>query len=208
MRFRLLFLCCFISLSASAQWWHIQLKKHKVLPMIRPLKDHSVTRIRLNLKPATLTTIQPVLLHQTQYSLEAAEVYIMNLAKHNMRFRIYNEASYNFSDLAQLYIKLHRLSEAKWYLLQSNKIAREENDDKHTISNLVSLAMVKVNLGDKISARADLAEARDLAHIRAMPGQVTEIEMKMQFLEQNGTLYPKPDVKYAEAAETGKKVLR
>ncbi|HTE01846.1 MAG TPA: hypothetical protein VK668_21300 [Mucilaginibacter sp.] len=207
MRFKLLLLLCFISCSASAQWWRIQLKKHAVLPYIQPLKDHSISRIQLKIKPSTLA-IRPLIFKQSRYSLEATEVTVMNMAKHNMRFRIYNEASYNFSDLAQLYIQLHRLSEAKWYLLQSNKIAREENDDKHTISNLVSLAVIKVTLGDKASAHADLVEARDLAHARAMLPETTEIEKKMQFLEQNGTLYPKPDVKYAEAAETGKKVFR
>lgn len=151
--------------------------------------------------------VKPIQFTPSLYSLEASEAYVMKQAKHNMRFRVYNEASYNFSDLAQVYIQMHRLSEAKWYLLQSNKIAREENDDKHTIANLINLAMVKVDIGDKKSAFADLVEARDLAHARAMVPETSEIERKMQFLQQNGTLQPKPDVKYAEAADYVKKVF-
>src|SRR5207302_5830964 len=93
---------------------------------------------------------------ETEFDLVAREHMIIKLAKHNMSWRIYHDASYNFSDLAQVYIKLHRLSEAKWYLLQSNKLSLEENDNKHTITNLVNLALVKNDIGDQVSARADL----------------------------------------------------
>jgi hypothetical protein len=206
MRFSLIIFLCAISFQASAQWWHIRLKKHDVLPLMRPVKDHSIGRIPVKTKFVT-TGVTPLILNQTQYSLEVAEASVMKTVKHNMRFRIYNEASYNFSELAQLYMKLHRLSEAKWYLLQSNKIAREESDDKHTISNLILLSMIKTDLGDKISAQADLIEARDLAHAKGMQEAATEIEKRMQVLEQNKMTAVKPDMKYAEAVTTGKKAL-
>lgn len=213
MRFGLLLFFCTIGLSASAQWWHINLnlnlnlKKHEVLSVLPSLKDNSISRLSINSKPGKLT-VQPLTLSQSQYSLEVAEVAVMKQAKHNMRFRIYNEASYNFSDLAQLYIQLNRLSEAKWYFLQSNQLSREQNDDKHTILNLVSLAEIKVLLGDKISARADLLEARDFARVRGMQISVVEIDEKIRFLEQNRTVSAKPDVKYAETMDTAKKVFR
>jgi hypothetical protein len=131
----------------------------------------------------------------------------MEMAKHNMRFRIYNDASYNFSDLAQLYMRLHRLSEAKWYLLQSNTISRQQNDDKHTISNLISLAVIKKDIGDIPSARADLLEARDLAHARGLQAQVKEIDNDMLLLDHRVTNPVKPDIKYAETEGGEKKAL-
>jgi hypothetical protein len=213
MRFGLLLFFCTIGLSASAQWWHIKLnlnlnlKKHDVLSVLPSLKDNSISHLSLNSKPGKFT-VQPLRLSQSEYSLEVAEVSVMKQAKHNMRFRIYNEASYNFSDLAQLYIQLNRLSEAKWYFLQSNQISREQNDDKHTILNLVSLAEIKVVLGDKASARADLLEARDFARARGMQISVVEIDEKILFLEQNRTIAAKPEVKYAETMDTAKKVFR
>ena len=73
------------------------------------------------------------MLETCEYTLVATSKMVMEQAKHNMRFRVYNDASYNFSDLAALYVKLHRWSEAKWYYLQSNNISREQNDDKHTM---------------------------------------------------------------------------
>jgi hypothetical protein len=121
-----------------------------------------------------------------------------------MSWRIYNEASYNFSDLAGVYIKLHRLSEAKWYLLQSNNISRGENDDKLTIANLITLASVKNDIGDAVSARADLVEAHDLASVRGMKEKAEEINKKIQLLDQTK---PVPATKYAETTETAKKDL-
>ena len=55
----------------------------------------------------------------------------MHSAQHNMSEGIFTDASYNFSDLARIYILQNRLSEAKWYLLQSNNISRRQRDDKH-----------------------------------------------------------------------------
>lgn len=208
MRLSLVIFFCAISFSASAQFWNnISFKKkHLVFPLIKPVKDRSIGRIK-NISKLNSLQVTPLVLDQSEFSLEAASAYVMGLAKHNMRFRVYNDASYNFSDLAQLYIKLHRLSEAKWYLLQSNFISRQENDDRHTISNLVSLAMIKVDIGDIPSAKADLMEARDLAHARGMQAETTDIDNKMLLLAQNNGTKAKSEVKYAETAGNEKKAL-
>jgi len=208
MRLRLVILFCAISFSASAQFWQKIgfKKKHDILPELRLSKNNSISHISNTLNLNGLP-VQPLVLEQCEFSLEVAEVTVMEMAKHNMRFRVYNEASYNFSDLAQIYIKLHRLSEAKWYLLQSNNISRQENDDKHTISNLISLAAVKVDIGDIPSAKADLLEARDMARAKAMQPETAEIEKKMLLLAQNNATTVKPDVKYAESAGSDKKAL-
>ena len=208
MRLKLVILFCAISFSASAQFWQKIgfKKKHDILPELQLSKNNSISRIPNKLKLNGLQ-VQPLVLEQCEFSLEVAEVTVMEMAKHNMRFRIYNDASYNFSDLAQIYIKLHRLSEAKWYLLQSNNISRQENDDKHTISNLINLAAVKVDIGDIPSAKADLLEARDMARAKAMQPETAEIEKKILLLAQNNTTTVKPDVKYAESAGSEKKAL-
>ncbi len=208
MRLSLIVFFCVISFSASAQFWrNIGFKKkHLVLPLLPPVKDNSISHIKTTLKLNSLQ-VHPIVLEPGDYSLEAASNYVMGMAKHNMRFRIYNEASYNFSDLAQLYYKLHRFSEAKWYFLQSNYLSRQENDDKHIISNLVSLAMIKTDIGDVPSARADLLEARDLARAKGMQAETTAIEKKILLLAQNTATTAKPDVKYAETAGSVKKAL-
>lgn len=208
MRFRLIILFTAISFSASAQWLHINLhfRKHPVLAAIKPVNDHSVNRIKVNTQPA-FVDVKPYTYGETQFNLEAQEMQVMKKAKHNMSWRIYNEASYNFSDLAQLYIKLHRYSEAKWYLLQSNNLSRQENDDRHTITNLVSLAIVKADIGDATSAHSDLDEAHTLARNHNMTDLVTLVEKEMQLLDENKLGVAKAEIKYAETAGNGKNSL-
>lgn len=207
MRLSLIIFFCAISFSASAQFWTkiLPKKKHIVLPYLQQAKGHSFIQPERTSSFAGLD-IQPNIWETCRYTLESTSKYVMEEAKHNMRFRVYNAASYNFSDLAQLYIKLHRFSEAKWYLLQSNNISRQENDDKHTIANLVSLAAIKSDIGDIPSARADLLEARDMASARGMQAEKVDIEKKILLLVQNSSA-PKPDIKYAETTGSEKKAL-
>jgi hypothetical protein len=208
MRVRLIIFFCAISFSASAQFWNnISFKKkHLIFPSLQQVKGHKFTPTYTALKLNSLE-VHPIALQQCDFTIEAESVQVMEQAKHNMRFRVYNDASYNFSDLAQLYMRLHRLSEAKWYLLQSNNISRQQNDDKHTISNLISLAVIKKDIGDIPSARADLVEARDLAHAKGLQTQIKEIENDMLLLDQKAASPVKPDIKYAETVGGEKKAL-
>src|SRR6185437_5192021 len=113
MRFRLIILFSIINFSASAQFpnFNFLKKKHPVLPEMRMAKCR--TEKNLVLAPAVINPVdvRPYDLGETEFDLIAQERATMKLVKHNMSWRIYRDASYNFSDLAQIYIKLHRLSE-------------------------------------------------------------------------------------------------
>ncbi len=198
----LIFICCIFGLSASAQWYRVdlKLKKHERLPLITQATNHSIARIPVGI-PSN-PKIQLPHLERSDYSLEAAEAAVMKTAQHNMRFRIYNDASYNFSELASLYLQQNRFSEAKWYLLQSNMISRGQNDDKHTISNLIELATIKAALGDYIQAQQDLTEAHDMAMNRGFRDDMIQIEKKMLHIKENKSPNPKPELRYADAAMT------
>jgi len=189
-----------ISFSASAQWW--SLKKHERFPIIQ-LKDNSAKHLPVVAK-LTLTKIDKLNLQQSDYSLELAEDAIIKVAQHNMRFRIYDLASYNFSDLAKLYIQQNRLSEAKWYLLQSNSISRQENDDKHTIANLMDLALIKADMGDVVLAQQDLTEARQLAFAKGWIVNVTDIDKEVKYIRLNRTSASKTELRYADAVMADK----
>ncbi len=140
------------------------------------------------------------------YELELQEDCLLDAAKHNMHFGIFNVASYNFSDLAALYLKQNRFSEAKWYLLQSNGIARQENDCKHIIANLLALADLKIKIGENGLAKIDLAEAHNLAAAKNMIAAISEIEKRQYDLRLNKPLAVKPEFRYAEAVELANKM--
>ena len=200
MKYILLVLLSSICFSASAQWWQKPLnifKKNERFPLLTSLNDNSVTRL-----PGVIITkckVVPVVVEHGSYITTIEEEAMIRTAQHNMRFRMYNLASYNFSDLAQMYLKENRLSEAKWYLLQSIQISRQQSDDKHTITNLMGLATVKVGYGDYLQAVQDLNEALNLANLRGMLTDVASINKQMRFLQENKDS-PKAEIRYAETA--------
>jgi hypothetical protein len=200
MKFILLFIFGAISFSASAQWWRLDLKLKKKPPehpaMIEPGANHAIAR--LPRETIARQKVYPVKFSPSDYSYEAAEDVILTAAKHNMRFRIYNDASYNFSELARLYMLQNRFSEAKWYLLQSNQISRQQNDDQHTILNLIDLATIKANIGDYALAQEDLTEAHDLAYAKGLKDCLAEIAKKMSYIKQNKLPPVTPVLRYAE----------
>lgn len=209
MKFILAFIFCTISLSASAQWWRVDLKlkkiqlpftKHERPPAISQVKDHSIARLSSAPKPFN-QQLSAGRLERSNYSIELEEAAMMKTAQHNMRFRIYNEASYNFSELARLFLLQNRFSEAKWYLLQSNKISRQQNDDKHTIANLIQLATIKASIGESPLAQQDLAEALQLAVSRGMKKEAADIQKLIHYIKVNKGNTTKADLRYAEAVE-------
>jgi hypothetical protein len=192
-------LCVTVCLSASAQWWKVSLKKHERFAALAPAKDHSIARLPVVKINIHNYKIGPANFAPGDYALELAEASVMKTAQHNMRFHVYDVASYNFSALAQLYMQQNRLSEAKWYLLQSNSISRQQNDDKHTITNLMSLAIVKAGMGEMPLAQQDLTEARQIAAARAWPADIAAIDKELKYIQLNGGSMSKTELRYADA---------
>ena len=201
MRYILFVLFTTICLSASAQW--NPFKKKFVRPEAELLTTRSITRFgTYKIVPVK---ISPVTYGPSDYSLEAAENIVMKVAQHNMRFRVYHDASYNFTELAHLYIQESRYSEAIWYLLQSNNLSRQENDDKHTIENLIDIATVKAKMGEIALAQQDLTEAHDLAYTKGLNEYLETIDLAGQYITQNKLPKQRPALIYADGAENSGK---
>jgi len=190
-----------ISLSASAQFsnlFNISLKKHVRYPQIALLPNHPIKSF-----PAVAYAkpkLPKIISAQGEYNIELQEASIMKVAQHNMRFRIYDIASYNFSELAKLYIKESRFSEAMWFLLQSNNISRQNNDARLTISNLMDLAIVKANMGDLNKAQEDLTEAQQMAQSQGLIANVADIQKELKFVQQFKPVLTKAEWRYAADA--------
>ncbi|MCC8424961.1 hypothetical protein [Mucilaginibacter sp. UR6-11] len=199
MRFTLLLIFCTIGFTASAQFWR---RKPKPAPVVLTAVQSfptQVTNTTIDVSPKNLHGVE---LPCSVYNLELAEEAILKEAKHNMRFRIYNLASYNFSDLAALYLKQNRFSEAKWYLLQSNTIARQAEDSRHLLNNLLVLAAIKNRIGEIPLALVDLQEAHDIAFAKGMLTDLAAIDKQIKYLQTNKILTAKAELRYAEAVET------
>lgn len=201
MRYILLVFITTLSFSASAQWWRLdlKLKKHERFQLIDSVTDNSIAR--LPVAKLDQPKVKWLFLDRSEDSFQAAEDIVMKTAQHNMRFRIYADASYNFSDLAHLYIQQNRFSEAKWFLLQSNSISRQQNDDKHTVENLIDLATIKVYTSDYVQAQQDLNEAHDIACLKGLQECFPELEQMLQYVKQNKQPSVRPVFRYANAPQ-------
>ena len=196
MRFILLITFCIVSLTASAQFW-----RRKPQPKPETLTSVSLPSPTINTTDAITGVINPVLLTHSTYSIVLQEDAILKEAKHNMRFREYSMASYNFSDLAALYLQQNRFSEAKWYLLQSNDIARRSENTRHLLDNLLILSAIKIQIGETNLAMADLQDAREAATNKGMLTDLTLIERRIKQLQANKTITAKVELRYADAVE-------
>jgi hypothetical protein len=205
MRFILLLALCTLSITASAQFWQ---KKDKArYPQLNEANYTSATTISAATKVFTPNVVEYTL-NKRSYSLDIAEAIFLKEVKHHMRYREYTTASTAFNTLANLYMVAKRFSEAKWFLLQSNAIAKRENNDKLTIINLLDLATIKAAMGELALARTDLKEAHDLANLKGMSTDLAEIDQLTREIElKNGSAsFAKTEVKYAAAVEATKKV--
>lgn len=204
MRYLLLVLLCVFNLTARAQWWRLDFKKHKRYPAIVQPKNNWAKRLpKLNISKAPLPFAN---VPRSAYNLEICEKAVIKSAQHHMRYREYAMASYSFSELAELYVKENRLSEAKWYYLQSILLSKRQGDQQHTISNLTNLGMIKADLGDLAQAQQDLAEARSIALSTGRKADVDAIDKKIAYVKNNKVWLSKSELRYAEAVELSGKL--
>ncbi|WP_407430027.1 hypothetical protein [Arcticibacter sp.] len=68
-----------------------------------------------------------------------------------------------FDVLGHIYLEQKRHSEAKWFFIQANTLARNLNDEKGVVVSLVNLSRVKVAIKDYSLAARDLKEASAIA---------------------------------------------
>jgi hypothetical protein len=199
MKYFLLVFLCAVSMSASAQWWRVGPLKHKRYPTLAHVKNYSFNKKKLPVAQIPHPVLSKTVLNKP-FNAGKAEAFVMRTAQRNMRYREYHTASYNFSDLAQIYIQQNRLSEAKWFLLQSTLISRRQHDFRLTYANLICLASVKMDMGDVTLARQDLMEARDIANAKGWIKESREVEAKILAIKGVNSIATKYEYKYAEAA--------
>lgn len=198
--FLLLVVSTFIGFSAKAQFWKKKAPIH--LPVAMALANTNTLPVVTD--QLLVTGLPSVKFGRTRYSYDLEEAAIMKELYHTLRFRMYADAIDGMNRLVNLYIAESRYSEAKWYLLQCNYFGRKSNNTQAVISSLVSLGMLKADIGEYDQAKQDLLDARDLCTTQNMAAQVTEIDKKLKVVEVKRFANVKNDVQYAEVFEIKK----
>ncbi len=195
MRFFLLLACCAISLNTSAQFWKKKAVRFPELGLAQSLPMPQFATPALVVKN---TVSYKKFITPPVFDFDKEEQAMLKKAKHNMRYRAYQDASYNFTDLAGIYLLHNRFSEAKWYLLQSISLS---HDAKLKLANLLTLAGIKTDLGELTLAKTDLQQARILANANGLKADVLDIDKRLLTLSNSKPLVIKPELRYSEAVE-------
>lgn len=80
-----------------------------------------------------------------------------------------------FDRLTRVYHDQKKYSQAKWFILQSNTIARQQNDVPNIIQSLITLADIKMDIHDFDLARRDLREALQLSSANCFANQQSAV---------------------------------
>jgi uncharacterized protein YktB (UPF0637 family) len=99
-----------------------------------------------------------------------------------------------FDYLAKVYQSQKKYSQAKWFLLQSNKISRSLHDAFNVITSLVKLSGVKMDNKDYKLAMRDLNEALALSTKNKMPNLEALVQQNFAFLYNRMKDYEKGDL--------------
>ena len=100
-----------------------------------------------------------------QQKYKDAEAIIMTKALPLFAYKIHDNVGLmrSFDQLAEVFQLQKRFSEAKWFYIQSNTVARKLNHSTGIVNSLVSLGNVKMSIGDHQLALTDLREAEQLS---------------------------------------------
>lgn len=80
-----------------------------------------------------------------------------------------------YERLARVYFDQKKYSQAKWFILQANTMAREQRDVPTIVSSLVTLAHIKMAIKDYYLAKGDLQEALTLSSANCFAGQQADV---------------------------------
>jgi len=116
-------------------------------------------------------------IHKTRlFYQEEALVYIMKALHSYSKAGDNNGLRLSYNGLVKVYKDQKKYSQAKWFILQSNTISRQQNDTRNIISSLVELASIKMAIKDYDLAKGDLNEALSLSSAKHFPKQESMVQ--------------------------------
>jgi hypothetical protein len=171
--FIIITLCCFELRANTNGTDSLILKQSPQLTksVIDSLKQELGAIIDDSLKAPVYTQIAQQYIKIDTISNRKTRVSYQNLAIANTLSALHLYSRYNdtsglqtsFDDLARVYHAQHKYSQAKWFILQSNSLARIKNNNPAVINSLLELASIKTDIKDYKLAMRDLNEALQIA---------------------------------------------
>lgn len=80
-----------------------------------------------------------------------------------------------YDRLSKVYRDQKKFSQAKWFILQSNTMARAQNDQLNIVASLITLAGIKMDIKDYDLAVGDLKEALSLSSVNRYSNEQSNV---------------------------------
>jgi len=112
------------------------------------------------------------------------------------QFSYYNDTAglrVTFDHLSRVYLAQKKLSQAKWFILQSNSLSRAKNDQPNIIASLVTLAKIKGEQADYKLAMSDLDEAIKISEKNHLGKAELDVLKNYAMLYSRMKNYPKEE---------------
>lgn len=117
-----------------------------------------------------------------QFYQEAAIDYTIKALHAYSRYNDTPGLRTSFNNLVKVYTDQKKYSQAKWFVLQSNTMSRQQKDAPNIISTLVELAGIKMAIKDYSLALRDLDEAKSLSIQNNFPKQESAVQQSYAML--------------------------
>lgn len=156
-----------------------------VKTVIDSLKQELDGLIDDSLKAPIYTQIAQQYIKYDTVSNRKTRTAYQNLAISNTLSALHFYSRYNdttglrisFDDLARVYHAQHKYPQAKWFILQSNTLARAKNDNQNIILSLLELASIKTDIKDYKLAMGDLNEALTISSKNHYPKLESQVQL-------------------------------
>jgi len=120
-----------------------------------------------SLKAGIYTQIAAQYLKYDTLSNKKTKLYYQEQALKYTLLALHGYSKYNdsvgllvcFNNLSRVYRSQKKYSQAKWFILQSNTLSRDKNDQPNVVASLTELAGIKMDIKDYSLAKRDLDEA-------------------------------------------------
>jgi tetratricopeptide (TPR) repeat protein len=163
------------------------------------LKEQLDAGINDSLKAPIYTRIAAEYLIYDTLSDKAQRRIYQNAAISNTLHAIHYYSKYNdstglrisFDALARIYHAQRKYTQAKWFIIQSNSIARIQNDNLNLIASLIELSSIKADIKDYTLAMRDLNEALQISAKNHYTQQQSEVQLHYALLYNAMKDYPK-----------------
>lgn len=113
------------------------------------------------------------------------------------QYSAYNDTTglrVSFDNLAKIYFAEKKYTQAKWFILQSNFLARAKKDVPNIITSLLTLSAIKSEIKDYKLAMSDLNEALQLSVTHHYPKMELDILKDYALLYSRLQNYPKEEL--------------